>query len=378
MPTENESHDAPVREFLPAERQDAILGLLTRQPVVRVPELAQLLNTTEITIRRDLAQLSDAGLLKRIRGGAMSVNTTTASDDTTQRETDNVFLTREAERMPGGTIGIMFPEPSFFWPRANAALVEASAREGFTISSTESTYEPIEETRQLDALAAIPDLVGLILAPNSHKTVARNTWQWIRDSDIPTVIVERTQPAHMDFFADSVCTDHPNGARKAYWHFVEQGHTRVGAVFSQTPTSKLIERGWREAVEDNDALASPIIEHGIQPYEVDRIESLVNRIIREQITGMLAHSDYLAIALIQALQRHGVQVPGDVSIISVDGFATMSSRPLTSLRSFPETLAAESLALLQWRLRHPHATARHLWIDPELVDRGSVVRRTEG
>ena len=57
------------RDYLPAERQDMILSLLTRQSVATVPELAKLLNTTEITVRRDLTVLSDAGLLKRIRGG---------------------------------------------------------------------------------------------------------------------------------------------------------------------------------------------------------------------------------------------------------------------------------------------------------------------
>ncbi|WP_202962038.1 DeoR family transcriptional regulator, partial [Bifidobacterium biavatii] len=64
---------ATKRDYLPAERQDMILSLLTRQNVATVQELATLLNTSDITIRRDLTTLADAGLLRRIRGGAMSV-----------------------------------------------------------------------------------------------------------------------------------------------------------------------------------------------------------------------------------------------------------------------------------------------------------------
>ena len=63
-------HQRPAhRNLLPAERQNEILNLLTNHNVVTIPELAQKLDTSDITIRRDLASLSKAGLLKRVRGG---------------------------------------------------------------------------------------------------------------------------------------------------------------------------------------------------------------------------------------------------------------------------------------------------------------------
>lgn len=75
-------HQRPAhRNLLPAERQNEILNLLTNHNVVTIPELAQKLDTSDITIRRDLASLSKAGLLKRVRGGAMSVSSTTDSND---------------------------------------------------------------------------------------------------------------------------------------------------------------------------------------------------------------------------------------------------------------------------------------------------------
>ena len=365
------AHD-PHKEYLPAERQDAILSLLTQQPVVKVPELARLLNTTPITIRRDLAQLADAGLLRRVRGGAMSVNT---ADGATAEDAAGEPATATPANAPGGTVGVMFPEPSFFWPHAVSALTERTAECGMQLSITESTYDPVDETRQLDELARVPDLVGLILTPNSHEAIARADWDWIRDAGIPTVVVERRQPVHMDFLTDSVRTDHPHGARKAYWHFAHRGHVRVGAAFSSTPTADVIRGGWERTVAENDALDCPFIETNIQPYEIEKIDRLVTRIVDEQVTGMLVHSDYLAIALAQALQRRGKRVPEDVSLISVDGFATMSSRPLTVLRSSPATLANEAFDLLRWRLQHPNAPTRHMWIDPELIDHGSVVQR---
>lgn len=366
------------KEYLPAERQDAILSLLTQQPVVKVPELAQLLHTTPITIRRDLAQLAEAGLLRRVRGGAMSVNApdenpvSTIEPSTPICGLQTATHTPSASATPGGTIGVMFPEPSFFWPHAVEELTRQAAALNLRISIAESTYDPVEETSQLDTLARIPDIIGLIITPNAHPAVAENSWRWLQETPLPAVVIERQQPLHLDFLTDSVCTDHPAGARMAYWHFVQRGHTRVAAAFSSTPTAQLIEHGWEQITAANSALKCLFVEENIQPYEMDKIERLVQRIIDERVTGMLVHSDYLAIALAQALQRHGLRMPNDVSLISVDGFATMSTRPLTVLRSSPQALASEALNLLLRRLRSPESPGWHVWIDPQLIDNGSV------
>jgi ribose transport system substrate-binding protein len=53
------------------ERQQRLIEILRRQPGIRVPELARLLEVSEGTIRNDLRSLSQAGRLKRVRGGAI-------------------------------------------------------------------------------------------------------------------------------------------------------------------------------------------------------------------------------------------------------------------------------------------------------------------
>jgi DeoR family transcriptional regulator, fructose operon transcriptional repressor len=54
------------------ERQQRLIEILRQQPGIRVPELARLLNVSEGTIRNDLRSLSQAGRLKRVRGGAVA------------------------------------------------------------------------------------------------------------------------------------------------------------------------------------------------------------------------------------------------------------------------------------------------------------------
>ncbi len=53
------------------ERRQRILTVMQQQPGIRVPEVAQLLNVSEGTVRNDLRALAADGRLKRVRGGAV-------------------------------------------------------------------------------------------------------------------------------------------------------------------------------------------------------------------------------------------------------------------------------------------------------------------
>ena len=59
-----------VSKMLTAERHQIILESLTKQGVVNLQGLVELTGSSESTIRRDLVNLENQGLLKRIHGGA--------------------------------------------------------------------------------------------------------------------------------------------------------------------------------------------------------------------------------------------------------------------------------------------------------------------
>ena len=52
------------------ERYKAIMDLLTPSGTVRVNEIMEKLNVSDMTVRRDLADLEKRGLLERVHGGA--------------------------------------------------------------------------------------------------------------------------------------------------------------------------------------------------------------------------------------------------------------------------------------------------------------------
>ena len=56
--------------MLPMERQQRITDILQENGIVQVSRLAEEFGVSELTIRRDLDQMEDEGLLKRTHGGA--------------------------------------------------------------------------------------------------------------------------------------------------------------------------------------------------------------------------------------------------------------------------------------------------------------------
>ena len=55
---------------LPVTRRDQLLDVLRREGTVRVSDIASVLGVTPVTVRRDITQLANEGLVRRVHGGA--------------------------------------------------------------------------------------------------------------------------------------------------------------------------------------------------------------------------------------------------------------------------------------------------------------------
>lgn len=66
------TEDKRVDSLLPTERRQEILELIRQGAAIRVSRLSELLEVSEMTIRRDLMLLEEQGLVERTHGGAVS------------------------------------------------------------------------------------------------------------------------------------------------------------------------------------------------------------------------------------------------------------------------------------------------------------------
>src|SRR5258708_36697471 len=97
------------RTMLKEERQQAIIELLRRDGKVLAADLITHLNVSEDTIRRDLNELAEAGILQRVHGGALPRSPSLPYEQRV-RETDaarGAILRRAARPIHEGKVAFM-------------------------------------------------------------------------------------------------------------------------------------------------------------------------------------------------------------------------------------------------------------------------------
>lgn len=67
------TEEAEVKQMLQYERFEKIIDMLRQQPSVRVTDLVPILDASESTIRRDIAELDKEGRLRKVFGGAVAL-----------------------------------------------------------------------------------------------------------------------------------------------------------------------------------------------------------------------------------------------------------------------------------------------------------------
>ena len=181
--------------------------------------------------------------------------------------------------------------------------------------------------------------------------------------------------------ADCVNVDESKGLAIAVRHLAALGHRRLAYV-----TSPLVE-GYtdraRHASFVRECRSAGCEEAATLVLDVEAVlaggpgaaPELASLLQDGEATGFAAANDIAAIALIEAVERLGVSVPGDVSVVGFDGIELggLSRIALTTVAQPRERMADIGMRLLMERIeRGPSAPPRRVLLEPELVVRGTT------
>jgi len=340
------------------QRQERLLAELRGHGSVRVRDLARELGVSDLTIRRDIAALAERGLVSKVHGGATLPSRRAATNP--PRHVSIRF-----------TLGMVVPSLDFYWPPVIAGARAAAAALGVDIQLRGSSYDPEEDHRQVGRLVEAGEVHGLLLAPALDGDGALP--DWIGQLTVPTVLVERQPRAWAP--AEWVRTDHAQGLALAIDHLREQGHQRIGLLLArESPTSTHLLRAWHAARADPDLAAVLVLQGFVPPGPGLKI---VRECRRAGVTGLVVHSDPQAVALAGCCAEHGLQVPGDLAIVSYDDEVAHLAEPaLTAVRPPKSHIGRLAVELMVARLlgggRRP---AHRVLLAPDLVVRASSVIR---
>jgi len=376
--------DPTIRRPLAAERRARILAAIEHDGVVRVSQLIDELGSAPVTLRRDLAQLEQEGLVVRVHGGAVLPDG--AAVPAPPAPQDDVDLAeREVVRpKPGGSIAVLVPSLNYYWPGVIRGIESRALRRGFGIVLRGASYELQDERPILQRLLDDDEQIrGLLVAPNTDTAHAQDVIQWLADSGVPSVLMERDAqllPSHEP--VESVASDHAHGAALAARHLADLGHRRVGLVLSRfSPTSRKIAAGWRVACA---TLGLTQLE-GFEPLLPDRssaefssaVNATLDSALEAGLTALLIHSDPEAMAVIDLALNRGIRVPRDLSVIAYDDEIAQLFSPALTAVSPPRSAVGEvALDLLVDRIADLRQPNRRVLLSPHLNVRESTAPPT--
>jgi DNA-binding LacI/PurR family transcriptional regulator len=182
----------------------------------------------------------------------------------------------------------------------------AAADAGYIMVISDTQESGVRERFVLERV--VPTVDGVVLATSRMSDSAIR----MTAKQKSTIVLNR---AMVD--VPSVVTDNPRGTRRAMDHLAQLGHSCV--TYLAGPEASWADgMRWRALLEASQELELQVRRLGPFRPTVDSGVEASRAVAEAGATAVIAYNDLLAIGLIRGLQRLGVRVPAEVSVVGYD------------------------------------------------------------
>ena len=208
-------------------------------------------------------------------------------------------------------------------------------------------------------------------------TVTDEHMQAFKTSTVPIVLCGTTDEQEQ---MPSVDIDHEKAAYDAVQHLIDNGHVNIGMICGtlQDPAYGYARfQGYKKALENAGIpFREEYVRVGNYRYESGFEMTKHFLGLPERPTAIFAATDEMAIGVIHAIQDHGLKVPDDISVISVDNsrMASMVRPQLTSVAQPMYDIGAVSMRLLTKLMNKETVELSKVTLPHEIIRRKSVAQ----
>ncbi|MFC5450354.1 LacI family DNA-binding transcriptional regulator [Paenibacillus aestuarii] len=194
---------------------------------------------------------------------------------------------------------------------------DAAKRSGYRLLFGNSDEDYVKERDYVDMILSTR-VDGVLFAPTGDQSLEH--LQQLQKHNIPFVVLDREVPG---IEADVVLGDSKEGARKLVEHLIGLGHKRIALIngSQDVSTARLRYLGYREAhtlsgMAPDDTLVAHFSYRDF--HDESALDALLG--LASPPTAIFAANNMLAVGVIQALRKRGLQVPRDISVVCFDDF----------------------------------------------------------
>lgn len=251
-----------------------------------------------------------------------------------------------------GVLGLVLPDlTNPLFPALAQAIEAAAAQAGYGVLIADSRGDSGAQTEALRRLVR-QGADGIVVVPRRGTRVMA--------MQVPVALIDTASTP-----GNSVSADHRQGGRIAIRHLRDLGHRAI-AVLGESRAS-LVQNdrigGMRSAAE-GATLRVLWLEDGAPDLP---------GLVAQGVTALIATSDLHALTALTALQRAGLSVPGQISVMGFDdlSFSAAVMPGLTSIAQNAPAIAAGAVASLCARIDGAPAPDQTI-VPMTLIRRGST------
>ena len=240
----------------------------------------------------------------------------------------------------------------------------------FLCNSDENTDK---ETLYIDLMCA-ERVAGVVISPTRETNTPCHK---LIEAGIPVVTVDRRV---RDMEMDTVVVDNLGSSFELTEHLIQNGHTRIGAVFgpSETTTGKERKKGHVKALNAHGIpLSSDLVCSG--PPKERAGYQFAKRVLTQPDppTALYAGNNLLAVGIMRAINELQLRIPDDVALVSFDELDWMSlvQPSLTVIAQPTYKLGSTAARLLLTRIQDGHCPVQSIVLKPNLRIRQSCTYR---
>ncbi|TVY11318.1 substrate-binding domain-containing protein [Paenibacillus cremeus] len=304
------------------ERQNEILQLLKKHAMMKIHELSEQLNVSPATIRRDLTELSKAGV-ERVGGAAFLTKPSLPGDRTTDIPSDNQV----------GCIVSVSISSKHMYPYFSPILEgieKGLAKFGYSLAFMHNLDDIQNEAILQKMVHDYKHIRGMIVVegikPEVYELIKKHfpyiVGIDISDSSVPVIAYDRVA-----------------AASSAVRHLLDQGHKKIGFIGGAGLTGEMERekryRGYKLALQEAGLDLNPNWVINAE-WDVNKSYSgMLDMFKRNQDlpTAMFSASDMMAMPAMRAATEIGLRIPEDMAFIGLDNIelSQYTSPPLSSI-----------------------------------------------
>ncbi|NUP74265.1 MAG: LacI family DNA-binding transcriptional regulator [Sinomonas sp.] len=249
-------------------------------------------------------------------------------------------------------------------------IAAASAARGYHALVATTYDDPALERESGQALLA-SRVDGLIL---TTATTEGGLCTELVERGIPHVLALRSYGT-----SPSVVGDDPLGGYLATRHLIDLGHRKIGIVAGpdHAPTALARREGYRQALREAGIVETPELIYP-STFSMESGEAAAEAFLAsaKRPTAVFAVNDNTAFGFTSVIQRAGLSIPKDLSIVGYNDIPLVARLPvpLTSVRVPFGDIASAAVDTLLNSIQGRPARAAHRTLAPTLIPRASTRR----